>query len=260
MLKRTQEQALSNTRHLDGERPQARIIDMDEGAVKRAYARWAPVYDATFGVVADAGRMRAVSHINRFEGRVLEVGVGTGISLPKYSPHLKITGIDLSREMLAKARERVAKHNLANVEAVLEMDASAMDFPDASFDIVVAMYVLTVVPDPDKVMRELERICRPGGQVLIVNHFSQEHGIRGAVEKGLARFGEALGWRPEFPVETLMICDGLKLVDVQPLKPFGLFTMLRFLKDDSAAASPAVSRKLMGQPALMQRSVRDATI
>jgi phosphatidylethanolamine/phosphatidyl-N-methylethanolamine N-methyltransferase len=153
---------------------------MDEGAVKRAYARWAPVYDVTFGRIAEAGRNRTVEHINQYEGRVLEVGVGTGISLPNYHRRLKITGIDLSPEMLKKARRRVVRNRLNHVEAVLEMDASDMDFPDNSFDIVVAMYVLTVVPDPIQVMRELERVCRPGGQVFVVNHFSQDHGVRGA--------------------------------------------------------------------------------
>lgn len=208
-----------------------RIIDMDEGAVKRAYARWAPVYDVTFGRIAEAGRNRTVEHINQYEGRVLEVGVGTGISLPNYHRRLKITGIDLSPEMLKKARRRVVRNRLNHVEAVLEMDASDMDFPDNSFDIVVAMYVLTVVPDPIQVMRELERVCRPGGQVFVVNHFSQDHGVRGAVEKAMGRFGEKLGWRPEFPVETLMVCDRLKLVETQPMRPFGLFTIMRFVKD-----------------------------
>ena len=216
-----------------------RIIDMDEGAVKRAYARWAPVYDVTFGRIAEAGRNRTVEHINQYEGRVLEVGVGTGISLPQYHRRLKITGIDLSPEMLKKARRRVVRNRLNHVEAVLEMDASDMDFPDNSFDIVVAMYVLTVVPDPIQVMRELERVCRPGGQVFVVNHFSQDHGVRGVVEKAMGRFGEKLGWRPEFPVETLMVCDRLKLVETQPMRPFGLFTIMRFVKDAADGTNAA---------------------
>jgi phosphatidylethanolamine/phosphatidyl-N-methylethanolamine N-methyltransferase len=219
-----------------------RIIEMDEGAVKRAYARWAPVYDVTFGRIAEAGRNRAVEHINRFDGRVLEVGVGTGMSLPHYSRRLRITGIDLSPEMLKKARRRVIRDRLSHVEAILEMDASDLKFADDSFDIVVAMYVLTVVPDPIQVMRELERVCRPGGQVIVVNHFSQDHGVRGAVEKAMGRFGEALGWRPEFPVETLMVCDRLKLVESQPMRPFGLFTVMRFVKDAADAVASVCDR------------------
>jgi phosphatidylethanolamine/phosphatidyl-N-methylethanolamine N-methyltransferase len=157
--------------------------------------------------------------------------------------------------MLKKARRRVVRNRLNHVEAVLEMDASDMDFPDNSFDIVVAMYVLTVVPDPIQVMRELERVCRPGGQVFVVNHFSQDHGVRGVVEKAMGRFGEKLGWRPEFPVETLMVCDRLKLVETQPMRPFGLFTIMRFVKDaadgTNAAATPmrTTTRTRASEPA-----------
>jgi len=217
---------------------------MDEGAVRRAYARWAPVYDVTFGRIAEAGRNRTVEHINKYEGRVLEVGVGTGMSLPHYHRRLKITGIDLSPEMLKKARRRVVRDRLSHVEAILEMDASDMRFADDSFDIVVAMYVLTVVPDPIQVMLELERVCRPGGQVFVVNHFSQDHGVRGKVEKAMGRFGEALGWRPDFPVETLMVCDRLKLVETQPMRPFGLFTVMRFVKEAPEGTASAAGRDM----------------
>lgn len=232
----------------------SRIIEMDEGAVKRAYARWAPVYDVTFGRIAEAGRNRTVEHINQFEGRVLEVGVGTGISLPHYNRRLKITGIDLSPEMLKKARRRVVRDRLNHVEAILEMDASDLRFEDDSFDVVVAMYVLTVVPDPIQVMRELERVCQPGGQVIVVNHFSQDHGVRGVVEKAMGRFGEALGWRPEFPVATLMVCDRLKLVESQPMRPFGLFTIMRFVKDGPEGAGSTVDYWLHRQAASAPRS------
>ena len=229
---------------------------MDEGAIRRAYARWAPVYDVTFGRIAEAGRNRTVEHINRYEGRVLEVGVGTGMSLPHYHRRLKITGIDLSPEMLKKARRRVVRDRLNHVEAILEMDASDMRFADDSFDIVVAMYVLTVVPDPSQVMRELERVCRPGGQVFVVNHFSQDHGVRGKVEKAMGRFGEALGWRPDFPVETLMVCDRLKLVETQPMRPFGLFTVMRFVKEAAEGTGSGGGRGLrdtMQEPAAAAR-------
>jgi phosphatidylethanolamine/phosphatidyl-N-methylethanolamine N-methyltransferase len=237
-----------------------KIADMDQGAVKRAYARWAPVYDLTFGLIADAGRVRTVEHVNRLSGQVLEVGVGTGISLSRYSPHLKVTGIDLSPEMLERARERVERRGLAQVEAILEMDASAMRFADARFDVVVAMYVLTVVPDPARVMAELERVCRPGGEVFIVNHFSQEHGVRGAVEKGMARFAETLGWRPEFPVETLLGHNGLRLVDAQALKPFGLFSMLRFVKEPTGPQAGATALRLARRAGLRTGTeIGDAT-
>jgi phosphatidylethanolamine/phosphatidyl-N-methylethanolamine N-methyltransferase len=203
---------------------------MSSEAVRRAYRRWAPVYDFTFGKVADWGRMRTVDYINGLEGRVLEVGIGTGISLPHYKRSLKVTAIDLSPDMLKRARERVEREQLTHVEDIIEMDAGDMSFPDNSFDVVVAMYVLTVVPEPRRVMQELQRVCKPGGQVIVVNHFSKTEGLRGKVEKALAPFASLLGWRPQFPMETLFNCDRLIVKGASELKPFGLFTLLRFEK------------------------------
>ena len=203
---------------------------IDEDAVRSAYRRWAPVYDHTFGRVAAEGRKHSVEIINQGNGRVLEVGVGTGLSLPSYGRHLEIVGIDLSPEMLEKARERVAAEGLDNVAELHEMDASDLKFPDASFDTVVAMYVMTVVPDPEKVMRELSRVCRPGGDVIIVNHFSAEEGMRGWVERRMAPFADMLGWRPVFDVERVLVCPELALMEKRGLRPWGLFTMMRFRK------------------------------
>ena len=203
---------------------------IDEDAVRSAYRRWAPVYDHTFGRVAAEGRKHSVEIINQGKGRVLEVGVGTGLSLPTYGRHLDIVGIDLSPEMLEKARERVAAECLANVTGLHEMDASDLKFPDASFDTVVAMYVMTVVPDPEKVMRELSRVCRPGGEVIIVNHFSADEVMRGWVERRMAPFADMLGWRPVFDVERVLVCKDLTLMEKRGLRPWGLFTMMRFRK------------------------------
>jgi phosphatidylethanolamine/phosphatidyl-N-methylethanolamine N-methyltransferase len=206
------------------------LVDLNEEAVRRAYKRWAPVYDFTFGKVADWGRMRTVDYINQLEGKVLEVGIGTGISLPHYKRTLNVTAIDLSPEMLKRARERVEREGLFHVEDIIEMNAADMSFPDNSFDVVVAMYVLTVVPEPKRVMRELQRVCKPGGEVIVVNHFSKTNGLRGVVEKVLAPFASTLGWRPQFPMETLFNCDELIVKGATELKPFGLFTLLRFEK------------------------------
>jgi phosphatidylethanolamine/phosphatidyl-N-methylethanolamine N-methyltransferase len=210
---------------------------IDEDAVRSAYRRWAPVYDHTFGRVAAEGRKHSVEIINQGKGRVLEVGVGTGLSLPSYGRHLEIVGIDLSPEMLEKARERVAAEGLDNVAELHEMDASDLKFPDASFDTVVAMYVMTVVPDPEKVMRELSRVCRAGGDVIIVNHFSAEEGMRGWVERRMAPFADMLGWRPLFDVERVLVCPELALMEKRGLRPWGLFTMMRFCKDKEVRAA-----------------------
>lgn len=203
---------------------------LDETAVRDAYRRWAPVYDNTFGLIASAGRKRTVELINQRRGSVLEVGVGTGLSLPQYAPYLKITGIDLSVEMLDKARQRVAQAGLLNVDGLYEMDAAALTFDDESFDTVAAMYVMTVVPDPDAVLGELTRVCKTGGEVLIVNHFSQDHGARGWIERKMAPYADRLGWHPLFPIERVMGAAGLALVERKPLWPMGLFTLVRFRK------------------------------
>ncbi len=211
---------------------------MDVEAIQKAYRRWAPIYDITFGRIAAEGRRQAVALINEMDGgEVLEVGVGTGLSLPSYGAHLRVTGIDLSTEMLEKARERVAEEGLDHVAGLYEMDAGALEFADDSFDTVVAMYVMTVVPNPERVMRELERVTKPGGEVILINHFSQTHGVRGWVEHGLAPFAEMLGWHPVFPVERVLTAERLTPFEERALKPFGLFTMLRLRKSERAQAA-----------------------
>lgn len=209
---------------------------LDTSSVLKAYARWAPVYDFTFGIIAAFGRKAAVNAINSRKGALLEVGVGTGITLPNYGSQLRVTGIDLSPEMLAKAREKVRKQELTNIDGVFEMDASDLEFDEGKFDTVVAMYVMTVVPDPQKVMQELERVCAPGGEVIIVNHFAQEHGVRGRVERWMAPFARLLGWHPDFVIETISGITELDLVEVRPMHPMGLFTMLRFKKPEAKEA------------------------
>jgi phosphatidylethanolamine/phosphatidyl-N-methylethanolamine N-methyltransferase len=221
------------------ERDEGKIIGIgriDEDAVKAAYRRWAPVYDNTFGKISNEGRRSAVQLINQTKGKVLEVGVGTGLSLSDYGRHLEVIGIDLSPEMLERARERVEEESLTHVTGLHEMDAGDLRFADGSFDTTVAMYVMTVVPDPEKVMRELSRVTKPGGEVILVNHFSQTEGVRGWVERRMAPFADLIGWRPVFNVSRVMVCDQLQLMERVPLKPWAIFTMMRFRK--SAAGQP----------------------
>ncbi len=213
----------------------ARPSRIDSEHVREAYRRWAPIYDYIFGPLTVAGRRQTVRHVNKGQGRVLEAGVGTGISLGLYNRHLRIVGFDLSTDMLDLARKRVAREGLDHVEDLLEMDAGDLAFPDASFDTVVAMYVLTTVPNPRRVMSELARVCRPGGEVIIVNHFTGESSARAAIERWLARFASVLGWRPDFPIETILSQPGLELEERRPLAPFGIFTMLRLRRAEAPA-------------------------
>jgi phosphatidylethanolamine/phosphatidyl-N-methylethanolamine N-methyltransferase len=180
-------------------------VIMQIEAVKTAYRRYARIYDAVFGPVLQPGRRALLEALNLKPGdRVLEVGVGTGLSLPLYPASVRITGIDVSREMLEKARERVARRRLGNVEALLEMDAEEMTLPSASFDKVVAMYVVSVVARPARLLEELHRVCRPDGEIFIVNHFRSENRFIGAVEKALAGFSPQLGFRPDFDLREVL--------------------------------------------------------
>jgi len=212
--------------------PLRKLADLDNPAVTKAYRRLAPIYDNTFGKIALAALKQTAGRANSFSGKLLEIGVGTGLSLPYYNSHLQVTGIDLSPDMLKRARQRAAKAGRGNVEALLEMDATRLEFADATFDVVVALYVMTVVPEPARVMHEVARVTKPGGTVLICNHFSVEKGLRSLVEKRLAKFADVLGFRSEFPLETLMVSGKLQLKSKTPVNPFGFFTLLEFTRRD----------------------------
>lgn len=201
---------------------------LDADAVRAAYRRWAAVYDAVFGGVSGWGRRRAAAEVNRLPGsRVLEVGVGTGLALPHYRPEKRIVGIDLSAEMLAIAQTRVAREHLSNVSTLLEMDAEATSFPSGSFDIAVAMFVASVVPNPHRLLSEMRRVVRPGGHILFVNHFAAERGPRWWVERMLAPASRKLGWHPDFMVEDLLPGAERAGARLRRMPPFGLFTLVR---------------------------------
>lgn len=174
-------------------------------AVKAAYRRYAGIYDTVFGPVLQPGRRALLERLELKPGdRVLEVGVGTGLSLPLYPKSVRITGIDVSSEMLHKARARVARRKLENVDALLEMDAEQMNFPDASFDKVVAMYVVSVVPNPARLLDELHRVCKPDGEVFIVNHFQSDNPVVGTLERALGMFSSQIGFDPEVDLRKLV--------------------------------------------------------
>ncbi len=212
-------------------------VALDADAVKAAYRRWAGVYDTVFGGISAFGRRRAVSAVNRLPGsRVLEVGVGTGLALPHYTASKRITGIDLSSDMLERARERVRRDRLTNVDALLEMDAEETRFADASFDIAVAMFVASVVPHPRRLLAELKRVVKPGGHILFVNHFLAPNGVRGAIERGMARASHSLGWHPDFAMEALLPPADMARACVEPVPPVGLFTLVTLTREPDAAS------------------------
>jgi phosphatidylethanolamine/phosphatidyl-N-methylethanolamine N-methyltransferase len=206
--------------------------ELDKDTIAKAYARWAPVYDLVFGAVFERGREAAIAAAERIGGRILEVGVGTGISLPAYDRSNRLVGVDISVPMLRKARERVAEHGLDNVEALAVMDAARLGLPDASFDVVVAQYVITAVPHPESTLDEFARVLRPGGEIILINHIGAETGLRRVFEQGFAPVARQLGWRPEFPWGRLAAwverARGMRLIERRPMPPLRQFSLIRF--------------------------------
>jgi phosphatidylethanolamine/phosphatidyl-N-methylethanolamine N-methyltransferase len=214
---------------------------LDKETITKAYARWAPVYDFVFGAVFERGREAAIAAAERIGGRILEVGVGTGISLPDYSRANRICGVDISEPMLQKAMERVARLGLAHVEGLWVMDAEHLRFPDESFDVVVAQYVITTVPNPEATLDEFARVLKPGGEIVLVSRVGAEAGLRRALEKWFAPAARKLGWRTEFSFERYAQwaarTGGVELVERRAMPPFGHFSLIRFAKDGGAAAA-----------------------
>ena len=205
---------------------------LDKAVIAKTYARWAPVYDFVFGAVFERGRKAAVSAAERIGGRILEVGVGTGLSLPEYRWTNRIAGVDLSVPMLRKAKARAREHRLTNLDGLAVMDAQLLGFPDAAFDVVVALYLITVVPDPEATLDEFARVLRPGGEIILLNHLGAEAGPRAALERAVAPLAQRLGWQPDFPYERLVAWaarrDGMRLIDRRPMPPLGHFSLVRF--------------------------------
>jgi phosphatidylethanolamine/phosphatidyl-N-methylethanolamine N-methyltransferase len=213
-------------------------IELDRDTITKAYARWAPVYDLVFGSVFERGRAAAISAAERVGGRILEVGVGTGISLPEYKRTTQLCGVDISAQMLQKAEERVREFGLTNVEGLFVMDAEKLEFPDASFDVVMAQYVVTTVPHPEATLDEFARVLKPGGQIILVSRVGAELGLRKSLEKWFAPAARKLGWRTEFPFErytTWVERNGtVHLIERRAVPPFGHFSLIRFGKSAGA--------------------------
>ena len=214
--------------------------ELDQNTITKAYARWAPIYDIVFGAVFERGRVAAIAAAERIGGHILEVGVGTGLSLPDYVRSNRIVGIDISEPMLRKAQERVVGKRLEHVDGLSVMDAERLAFHDETFDVVVAQYVITAVPNPEKTLDEFARVLKPGGEIVLINHIGAEGGLRNLFEQGFAPLARRLGWRPEFPWARLADWNAqhgeMEFVERRPMPPLGHFSLVRFAK--KAAAMP----------------------
>lgn len=200
---------------------------LDEHSVKCTYKRWANVYDFGFGGISKSARLQTIDIVNELTGYkdLLEIGVGTGLALPMYNKSFDITGIDLSSDMLEKAKQRVDRDDLKNVVGLFEMNAQNMTFSDNSFDLSVAMFTASVVPDAPALLKEMRRVVKPGGKIIFVNHFAAKNGFKWWAERSLAPLSKVLGWHPDFKLEDLLGNFDYK-IELIECKPFGLFSIL----------------------------------
>jgi phosphatidylethanolamine/phosphatidyl-N-methylethanolamine N-methyltransferase len=209
-------------------------------AVASAYDRLAPAYDFLFGSVFRQGRSSAVKAANRIGGTILEVGIGTGLSLAQYARNCRVIGIDISIAMLRRARRRVADGKLSHVTRLELMNAEELRFPESSFDAVVAQYVISAVPNPERALSELARVLRPGGEIIITSRIGAENGVRAKFEHWLMPVTSRLGWRTEFPwrrfADWAASMPDITLLEHRRLPPLGHFSLIRYAKRAETAA------------------------
>ncbi len=228
---------------LFSERPEEKYMGGDAAAralsstavenafVERVYEKISGVYDLTFGPTLHPGRLQALERMAIGEGRsVLEVGVGTGINLRHYPRSCQVVGIDLSARMLEKARERIAKNGLRNV-SVLEMDAAALTFEDNAFDIVYAPYLISVVPDPVAVVSEMRRVCKPGGRIVILNHFKSENAVLSRIETAISPLTVHIGFKSDLDLPRFLEQAELRPVSIDKVNLLSMWSLVTCVKD-----------------------------
>jgi phosphatidylethanolamine/phosphatidyl-N-methylethanolamine N-methyltransferase len=213
---------------------------MNLEAIEKAYRRYAHSYDHIFGPVLHPGRKAVVDALDCQPGqRVLEVGVGTGLSLPLYPDYVDVVGIDISEDMLEQARQRVREMELYHVSSVLRMDAENMSLEADMFDIVVAMYVVSVVSDPLRLVEEMKRVCRPGGKIVIVNHFRSKRKVIAGMETLISPLSKYIGFRPNLNLESFLLRAGLDVIEERRTNAFGYWTILTCRNGSPEAALAA---------------------
>ena len=206
------------------------VAAVENDFVEGVYDKLAKVYDLTFGPTLHPGRLQAIQRMNIQPGeRVLEVGVGTGINLSLYPKLCSVTGIDFSGSMLEKARERAAKKSIRNVR-LLQMDAADLKFADDSFDIVYAPYLISVVPDPVKVAREMRRVCRPGGRVIVLNHFLSANPILSRIERMISPMTIHIGFKSDLDLPAFLAQADLKPQSIEKVNIPKIWSLVTTVK------------------------------
>jgi phosphatidylethanolamine/phosphatidyl-N-methylethanolamine N-methyltransferase len=207
------------------------VTAVENDFVTGVYEKLASVYDFVFGPTLHAGRLRAIQRMGIRPGdRVLEVGVGTGINAGLYPRDCIVTGIDLSGSMLEKARERVARKDIINVR-LLEMDAADLRFADGAFDIVYAPYLISVVPDPITVAREMGRVCRPGGRIIFLNHFRSRNPLLASIERAISPFTVHIGFKSDLDLPAFLAQADLEPVSIEKVNIPRIWSLVTCVKE-----------------------------
>ncbi|HUF42678.1 MAG TPA: methyltransferase domain-containing protein [Verrucomicrobiae bacterium] len=197
-----------------------------EAHESKLYSEFAPLYDKVFGKIFYNRLERVIEDLNIPRGaKVLEVGAGTGTSFPAYPNHCEITGIDLAPDMLARARKKIEENSWSHLK-VMEMNALALEFPDNTFDYVMAFHVVTVVPDPVRMIAEAQRVCKPGGKIVIVNHFTSDRRILGTITQAFDPVTRWLGWRTDLKLKPFIKAADLTVEKRYKLNKTSLYTVL----------------------------------
>src|SRR5258706_10590450 len=202
-------------------------LDVTVETSRRGYRLFAPLYDVVFGASLQHGRRLAIKALDCHPGeRILEVCVGSGLSLPLYPDGVRLTRVDISHEMLAKAAQRVVQLGLKHAEALLQMDAEHMSFPDASFDKAIVLFGMAGLPDPVRAMNEIERVCRPGARIVVANHFQSRRPLLRVCDALLSPVFRLLRYRADLDMQSFVAATGLDVIEVLPANLFGYSTVL----------------------------------
>lgn len=200
---------------------------MDPERIRRVYSAYSSFYDIIFGKLLQRSRSTAIHLLEINPGeKILEVGVGTGLSLPLYPSYCEVVGIDLSGRMLEKGKKKIERYKLANV-TLHQMDATSLDFETDSFDSVLAAYVMTTLPDPKRTMSEIIRVCKEGGKIVLVNHFSNGNRFLSRVEKNISPLCKRIGFRTDLPLETLISDTSIIINKKEKLDPLALWKIVQ---------------------------------
>jgi phosphatidylethanolamine/phosphatidyl-N-methylethanolamine N-methyltransferase len=206
------------------------VTVVENAFVEGVYENLASVYDWTFGPTLHPGRLQAIQRMGiQASDHILEVGVGTGINAALYPRECKITGIDFSASMLEKAEARFARKGITNVR-LLEMDAAALAFPDDSFDIVYAPYVMSVVPDPVRVAAEMRRVCRPGGRIIFLNHFRSPNFLLSKIERLISPLTVHIGFKADLDLPAFLAQAGIHPVSIEKVNVPRIWSLVTCVK------------------------------